>query len=85
LSEFALNSDPVKKLKSLIAHLMNYKHETAEDLVTLDNIVNSLVDLVCDLDMALDFCKLNGLKAIEDLLVNILINLCKNFSILIYF
>lgn len=72
LNEIACEADPVKKLKSLIAKLMNYTHETEEDLVTLTNIVDALVDLVCDLDFALVFCQLSGLSVIEGLLVSIL-------------
>ncbi|KAI6184032.1 hypothetical protein M3Y97_00552600 [Aphelenchoides bicaudatus] len=68
LNTFAIEADPVKKLKSLIAQLMNYEHETDEDLATLSNIVEVLIDLVCDLDFALNFCQLNGLNIIDDLL-----------------
>lgn len=71
LDELACEADPVKKLKALLAQLMDYKHETEEDLVTLTNVVDSLIDLVCDLDVALDFCKLNGLKVIEELMVSL--------------
>jgi hypothetical protein len=70
LQELASEADPIKKLKSLIAKLMNYKHETEEDLATLTNTVDSLIDLVCDLDFALNFVQLSGLKVIEDLIVS---------------
>jgi hypothetical protein len=47
LNEFACAADPVKKLKLLIAKLMNFEHNTEDDLKNLESIVESLIDLIC--------------------------------------
>lgn len=70
LKEMACEADPSKKLKSLISDLMNFEHKTEEDLIKLTNIVDSLIDLVCQIDFALYFVRMNGLKVLEDLIVS---------------
>jgi hypothetical protein len=64
----ACKSDPTKKLKNLIAQLINFEHKTDDDLAFLSDVVDGLIDLICQVDFALDFVKLNGLKTIENLM-----------------
>jgi hypothetical protein len=45
IHEFAINSDPIRKLKHLISQLQQQTPETDEEYATLEGIVDSLIDL----------------------------------------
>ncbi|KAI6196955.1 hypothetical protein M3Y94_01168500 [Aphelenchoides besseyi] len=66
LKEMSQYSDPVRNLKAAISRLK--RTGEGDDLEELQRSVDALIDLVCDLDLALDFCKLEGLKIVEELL-----------------
>ncbi|CAD5216590.1 unnamed protein product [Bursaphelenchus xylophilus] len=70
LTEFAKDSDPIRKLKARIANLKDVDLEKNDEELKeeLDLAVINLIDLVCDLDLALDFCKLGGTRIVEDIL-----------------
>ncbi|KAI6188333.1 hypothetical protein M3Y98_00343500 [Aphelenchoides besseyi] len=55
-----------RNLKAAISRLK--RTGEGDDLEELQQSVDALIDLVCDLDLALDFCKLEGLKIVEELL-----------------
>ncbi|CAD5212353.1 unnamed protein product [Bursaphelenchus okinawaensis] len=70
MTDFTKDSDPIKKLKCRIANLKDVDvskgdSEVKEELVVA---VDNLINLVCDIDLALDFCKLDGLNVVMDIL-----------------
>lgn len=70
--------NPVKQIKEIINHLERIL-STSNNLTNLNEqmfneltilIKESLFDLICDLDLAADFCKVGGLDVVKKFLCN---------------
>lgn len=69
LREMASDSDPIKQMKKLMTELDKYQQPKQEDAAQIGLLVEDLIDLVCHIDIALDFCKLGGLHLLHRFMV----------------
>jgi len=70
LREIASDSDPIKNLKRQMARL-NQLTDLTSSSSSSDEIqlaFDDLTDSICDMDLALDFCKLDGLSIVKRML-----------------
>ena len=77
IREMASDADPIRNLKAAISRLSRCASNT-NDLNELAAAVEALRDLICDLDLAADFCKLDGLVVLDKLLVSTCLGVSKN-------
>uniref|UniRef100_A0A915PW64 Nucleotide exchange factor Fes1 domain-containing protein n=1 Tax=Setaria digitata TaxID=48799 RepID=A0A915PW64_9BILA len=61
MAEAVQLTDPVKHMTKYIEQLKLMKDPSKDDVNIIAEIVENLEDLVCDIDLAADFCKLGGL------------------------
>ncbi|VDK17915.1 unnamed protein product [Anisakis simplex] len=65
MSDLVQKTDPVRQMKKLIDDLRQTEEpKKHEDTERLKAVVDSLEDIVCQVDAAVDFCKLGGLGEI---------------------
>ncbi|KAH7727069.1 hsp70-binding protein 1-like protein [Aphelenchoides avenae] len=65
LQELASDTDPIKQMKKIMSQLDTFQEPKPEDVEPVGQIVEDLIDLVCHIDIAVDFCKLGGLHLIH--------------------
>ena len=68
LEQVSSDSDPVKKLKRWMQRLQEVGDPTEDNLGNLNDIIEEIGDLVCDMDLAQVFCSLGGLSIIKNFL-----------------
>lgn len=65
MGDVAQKSDPVRQMKLHIGELQKMEDPSDVDLENLESIVDALENIVCQIDCAVDFCKLGGVREIE--------------------
>ncbi|KAL3121494.1 hypothetical protein niasHT_009520 [Heterodera trifolii] len=65
LGQIAADSDPVKKLKRWMTRLEEVGEPSEANLGDIDDILEEIGDLVCDMDLAQYFCSLGGIELIQ--------------------
>ncbi|VDM44928.1 unnamed protein product [Toxocara canis] len=68
MSDLVKKTDPVRQMQKLIGELKALEEPTGDDLDSLNNTVDALENIVCQVDAAVDFCKLGGLAEIMRLM-----------------
>lgn len=66
-------TDPIKKIEIIIKKLQAIEPTAKLEEKELENIQyileNNLLDLICDMDLAFDYCKMGGLEIFDKFLV----------------
>lgn len=68
MSELVQKSDPTRQMIQHINELREMKQLSIDDFDKLELIIDELESIVCQIDCAIDFCKLGGIKEIERLM-----------------
>lgn len=63
-------TDPILQMKEYINQLNEIENPTEDDTDRVEELYEKLTNLVCDMDFALDFCKLDGLDLVKKFLVS---------------
>lgn len=58
-------SDPIRQMKEIIQELNEIENPSTSDVEKVEILYEKLTNLVCDIDLALDFCKLDGLSLVD--------------------
>lgn len=69
LEQIAADSDPVKKLKRWMQRLNQIDDPSEANLADIQDILEEIDDLVCDMDLAVVFCTLGGISLIKKFIV----------------
>lgn len=69
MAEAVHATDPVRQMYEHIAKLKAIDKPSEEDAKEVEAVADDLEDLICDIDCAVDFCKLGGLIQLIRLLV----------------
>lgn len=69
MSGLVKTSDPVRQMIQLINDLKQINNPSEENIEKIEVIIDQLENIVCQIDCAVDFCKLGGMVEIKRFLV----------------